>query len=574
MNNSYGTLALNRLSGDIVANIKVSAPDWAVDANTSVTYDLEVKANGKSVGTMTNKVANKAAGDTFTDTPSISVLGALNSKLISVDDVFTGVIKNVRWANSGVKYVYEGGKDVSTGLSGHTTSLSNTVAGTLGFTYTMPTTTHQQKDNTAGTTYSITGATPAQTKISYTDGGAVTTAAVKANNGWVTVTINNVVEKAPAQTYTVKAESADTVLFFDNGATDPGATSPTVPADGWKTSLSAPSGNWIVVKAADGNKLTALKAVGDKVATTVTPTNVGSTGLFKFQMPADNVTVGAAGTSAVKVDGQKFFLKGNGTVLNVKLATGSEFDATSEAQLEELAKQLGSAYTVAVNPATGNKTLKTDLGLITTINAADNLGYVELNGRTVVSSDSNNKGLDDYLGLADITMDGATNTANIYVKVGTAAVAANDTAAVADGAKIDTNGTKGYIKLAATPVTTSVQLTNAPGAIGDNNETVTAALVVDSTDEFTASGDRYVKSGATLKITLTVSANVTLDAQVKAAIAVGSSNAAVSNYSAATAVAALASGEVFAANTPVALEFTLTSPTAAQIGSLSVTLSE
>ena len=83
-----------------------------------------------------------------------------------------------------------------------------------------------------------------------------------------------------------------------------------------------------------------------------------------------------------------------------------------------------------------------------------------------------------------------------------------------------------------------------------------------------------MKTGATLKIALTVSANVTLDAQVKAAIAVGSTNATVTGYDSATAVAALANGEIFEKATPVELEFTLTLPTAAQIGALTVTLSE
>ena len=99
-------------------------------------------------------------------------------------------------------------------------------------------------------------------------------------------------------------------------------------------------------------------------------------------------------------------------------------------------------------------------------------------------------------------------------------------------------------------------------------------MFVDSRFVFTVSGDRYVKTGATLKIALTVSADVTLDAQVKAAIAVTGSNATVTGYNSATAVAALASGKVFEKATPVELEFTLTLPTAAQIGALTVTLSE
>nr|WP_325239448.1 hypothetical protein [uncultured Oscillibacter sp.] len=481
VNNSYGTLALNRLSGDIVANIKVSAPDWAVDANTSVTYDLEVKANGKSVGTMTNKVANKAADGTFTDTPFISVLGALNSKLISVDDVFTGVIKNVRWANSGVKYVYEDGKDASDTLTaGYTDSLSNTVARALGFTYTMPTTTHQQKDSTAGTTYSITGATPAQTKISYADGSPVSTVAVKANNGWVTVTINNVVEKAPAQTFTVKA-SADNKVLFAEIATNSAAGVAAVASGDWKTSLSVAAGKFVAIKNADGSGIASVVVNETATGAGVTADAVATTdpAVFSFEMPAADVTVYPPASDTPVAE--YFTVKTPAyDKMNIKLAAGGKAPTTDD---ERLAIAAAALKTTVQENVSGVKYVGVDGNQITAdmITAADNLAVVKVNGgkEVVTAGVAATSTVKDALDLAGITL-GDNASQYVILDKGATKVAvpttntSNDLSTKLTGVQdIITNGTDGFAKMDTTPIAV-IPDTGATGIAATNKPTLAA----------------------------------------------------------------------------------------------------
>ena len=513
MNNSYGTLALNRLSGDIVANIKVSAPDWAVNANTGVTYDLEVKANGKSVGTMTNKVANKAADGTFTGTPSISVLGALNSKLISVDDVFTGVIKNVRWTNSGVKYVYEDGKDASAALTnGYTDKLSNTVAAALGFTYTMPGT-HQQKDNTAGTTYSITGATPAQTKISYTDGDAVTTATVKANNGWVTVTINNVVEKAPAQTFTVKA-SADNKVLFAEIATNDAAGVTAVASGDWKTSLSVAAGKFVAIKNADGSGIASVVVNETATGTTVAASPVASTNpaVFSFAMPAADVTVYPPASDTPVAE--YFTVKTPSyDEMNIKLAAGGKTPTTAD---EKLAIAAAALKTTVQENVSGVKYVGVDGHQITAdmITAADDLAVVKVNDKKIVANAAEDTAtVAQAIALAGVS--GLASNANTFVLLdkggaNPVADATNSTTKLTGVKEIATNGSNGYAKMNATAIDV-IPDTGATGIAAGNRPTLaladaSAALVKSD------GSDSYYPLGTDLTIVATfataINANV------------------------------------------------------------------
>ena len=368
------------------------------------------------------------------------------------------------------------------------TKLSNTTAGPLSFTYNVANdTAYELKEGETKVVYSVAGTDPVKDKVDSVTG------TFKAKNGWVTVTIHNTVKAEPAATYAV---SADTGLEVAVLASEPTAAADYASAE-WKTSLTGVAEDaWIVVRAAGGtSKLTGVSARGESMSTAAISTaQIDSTGVWKFQMPADSVQVGGASTNALAID-QKF-LKSDGSVLNVRLKTGSEYDPTDPAQVEKMAELLGSGFEAVDNPAGSGKVLKTTFGAIGAVNVADNLPYATIDGKLVVGSTSSSK-VGDLMDLVGIT---ATGDGFKFVKKGTNAFVAGDDiateAAGADGnfGTYDTNGGNWYLKLDATPV-----VLDADGklTLATTNVTLGAKNVLTS-----AGGDKYVGIGKAVTVTI------------------------------------------------------------------------
>jgi hypothetical protein len=281
----------------------------------------------------------------------------------------------------------------------------------------------------------------------------------------------------------------------------------------WKTSLPAvEKDHWIVVKSATSSKLTTLSARGDDFATVVSPSQIGATGIFKFQMPEDNVQVGGAATNALVVE--KKFLKADNSVLNVKLADGSEYDPTDPAQVEELAKQLGTGFNAVDKPGTttGEKVLTSTLGAIGTINVADDLPVATINTTEVVGSAAADN-LDDLMSLVGIT---ATTNAFEFVKVGTNGFVAGDQidSTNPDGKSYDTNLVSGASKWYAQFNTTPVAL-DPDGKLAGATATVTAGLITGSdTKSYAAIGSTLtvtIKNGTTTTGTVAAGVKVIVD---------------------------------------------------------------
>ena len=224
---------------------------------------------------------------------------------------------------------------------------------------------------------------------------------------------------------------------------------------------------------------------------------------------------------------------------------------------------LGGAGQIKITKGGASKTL--------TPNVANSHITVTINGNPIIVPTG--KTLSDALGYEGITMTG--NAGNSFIKktvaAGTVSAIADNglTDTLADGSAYDTNGTAGYIQLADTPVVAAAVVTGIDGAL---TGAPTVTLDVAAADKFTATND-YVKAGATLTVVLNNSKTENVAAGKKVQAVISAANTTVGgNFASAADVPGLVAGESFTASSDIELTFTLSAPSAAKAGGITVTL--
>ena len=191
-----------------------------------------------------------------------------------------------------------------------------------------------------------------------------------------------------------------------------------------------------------------------------------------------------------------------------------------------------------------------------------------------MSNDDSNVNTDDFLNLAGVTIENADANIFIYKEEGNtkSAIASNDNSTtVAEGAIIDTNGTKGYFKMTAN--TANDDSSDANTSIDVTSNTPIFALKVNDRDKVTAGSDELVKTDAILTVTVKFTDGGTVGAKgLTAMIAVDGATVG-GTYATAAVVDEFAAGETFTTTTEAELDFTLSGFTAA-VSAVKVTLSD
>ena len=340
----------------------------------------------------------------------------------------------------------------------------------------------------------------------------------------------------------------------------------------------------IVVKAAaNGVKLTTFTVANKDYSAGTSASQISTTGVWQFTMPAKDVIVTNAVDDVAKVI--HGWVKADGSVINLQTdkTAASLTTMTQKVPLAVEWVNANTSYTaVAVTDLNGTITGMTVNGLpVTSINigdaTTDSVLYVQVDGKDVVT-DGTNSGLDDVL-----TQAGITSKANYFVKKTTgttdSAVAFNDTGNLANSDKIDTNAGKGWIKTdGTTAITATADVTAATNTLTDANVGTLVLTVTVAADDQFADTDTYVKVGATGTINVKAASGkgeyTVAGKNVKALISVTGGTVGGS-YATAAAVPELAIGEKLDDTTGVNLTFTFeTEAAAAGVSALKVTFTE
>lgn len=363
---------------------------------------------------------------------------------------------------------------------------------------------------------------------------------------------------------------------------------------GWADTVKAGAGDVVLVKAKtngvnlDGTNAGITSFSPDDGADTgnLSAAEIDSSNVYKFTMPAKAVTITAVSTDKVTV--KHGFAKNDGTALNLqtdKAVTYADTDAGKQAKAEFAVAWLqANGYPNAkVNPANidGTGATGVDIGgkeiAIANIHVANDLVWVTVDGKDIVSSTASDKGLDKFLALAGITSD-----AKYFVKKTAAnvvsAVAFNDTGDLTEGDVIDTNSGIGWMKTdGITAITATADVTGATNTLTDDNVgTLVLTVTVADGDQFKDT-NIYVKVGATGTINVKSAegkAYTVADHNIKALIGV-TGGAVEGSYKTAAAVPELAIGKVLNSTTGVNLTFTFdAADAAAGVSALKVTFTE
>ena len=207
--------------------------------------------------------------------------------------------------------------------------------------------------------------------------------------------------------------------------------------------------------------------------------------------------------------------------------------------------------------------------------------WATVNKKTVVSSNSTDVNLDDFLSLA-----GVASVANYFVKMtdatdsSTKAVAFDSNSQALDnGDEIDTNDGKGWIKTdGTTAITATADVTGATNTLTSTNVGTLQLTVTVAADDQFKDTNIYVKVGATGTINVKTAADKTeytvADKNIKALIGV-TGGTVDGTYATATAVPELAIGQKIDNTTGVDLTFTFKTEAAdTGVSALKVTFTE
>ena len=599
-------------SGSTTVKLAFKAPEWAsADAANEVTYDVVMKVNGKAWARAyqsTNNSGDSAlalSSNVFTHDLS----GTFNLKTYVQNgvidpnkDTITVEISNVAWKYAKVEYKYAGGNTAidaanikaADGSADAATEMLVGKDNATGFGFMFKKAADQTVSDTAK--YSISGAQPGKdetTKLSdkLTDSTAVSFSAdtnkgIYAIGGQkVVVTISGVSKTAAAGPFTVDSVSTKPVKFAVVDGTLASVTS--VPANAeWKDSVEANEGDTVLVKSAtDGVKLKGVTAHNPNAAndaiTINTETSAGS-GVYKFSMPAKDVRVSAVTTSEIEV--VKYFFNGDTDVLNILVSDDADLDTVAAKYDFAISYfnslNLGKTATAKTN-ANGTTTGVLINGAEVTTNVAEDLKWATVNKKTVVSSNSTDVNLDDFLSLA-----GVASVANYFVKMtdatdsSTKAVAFDSNSQALDnGDEIDTNDGKGWIKTdGTTAITATADVTGATNTLTSTNVGTLQLTVTVAADDQFKDTNIYVKVGATGTINVKTAADKTeytvADKNIKALIGV-TGGTVDGTYATATAVPELAIGQKIDNTTGVDLTFTFKTEAAdTGVSALKVTFTE
>ncbi len=608
--NVTGSISATRL-GNVELSLSFDAPDWAAGVNTNaqVKFTVTISDNMGKVAVLDESNFNAATGFSYSVKPyQLTALEtAINNDKIDGSKL-KAEISNVTWTNAKVKYVYADGTEVAADdLASQTTSLKigNSAPATFAFTYNLPD--GSVADDT-GIKYSVANMTAGGAVTgSVTDGTPVSIANAYATaKGFVIVTIDGVKAAPETKTFNVEvASDVKTGLKF--AVLDVGASAPTamnqIPADKWQDlPVKAAEGRIVVVKAAaDGVGIAAFEANNKTAFAAVASTAIETNKGYHFTMPASDVIITKAVDNVPKVLHGYVNMESGSEAVNIltdvdpallvtsaqKLdyahdwinGAGSVYGWTAEKKIDIVS---GEEATIALILTKGN--VKKEIAVadvaideaLAYVRVIDQLGAAESELQYVVADSATVPGTQAALEAVGCTL----NSANLYVMTvadgsgAKSAKASNATAAHTNKDTIVTNGNDGYIKLAATPVTANPVTTGINGALGTADFTAALGAVADA-DGFVDTSVQYVKAGTTLKVVLTAIAAGTIGAAqpVSAQIKVTGTNATVGgSYKDAAPVAALDAGEAIANGQTIELEFTLSAPTAAQIGAIEVTL--
>lgn len=599
-----GNIDTTRL-GKVSLTVNFKAPEWAAKVNSAnqVTFDVTIRDNVDVVETLTNSdFGTKVLDDdvySFSGVTGVSDLeNAIDKGLIDASQL-KAEISNVKWTNAAVKYVYDTktGADATAAMGTIDTNSNgsmkvDTADAGFKFTFTLPTETRQYKAPATKASYEIVGATKvdgetvATSGTIETDGAAITfSTGLKATGGdfvYVIIKDTEIKPEAPKPTpYAVEVgpNVKDTLEF---AVMDNAPTASTIPADEeWSSSVTAAKDKYVLVRSAvEGVNLASAKwSEKEYGAAESNATAVGSTGVFYFQMPEKDAVITV--TDNNQIDGVAYFIANDYSVVNIKTNKVATSLSTPEKKYEFAYKYLkskGESVELVTNRDGSTAGLKVDGRDIDAndINIANNLVVATVNGVDVVSTDNNDVNTDDFLTLAGITIDNAS--ADIFIYKDTAgtktAIPSNDSATtVANGAVIETNGTKGYFKLSATTITAGTHTTTTGDSIDTTSNAPIMELVVNEADKLTAGADTLVKTDATLKVTLKFTAAGTVGTKDVKALIAATGATAEGTYKTAAAIAEFAAGEAFTTDTTATLEFTVDTFNG-PVSVITVTLSE